>query len=151
MPGVNKVIVLGRVGRDPESRTVGNSKVVSFSLATSETWNDKATGERKERTQWHRVVIWNDGLGNVAKRYLRKGFEVYLEGALETRKYTDKDGAEREITEIVLRQFRGELALVGGRQDEAGREKVAETSHHGARRTASLPSAPEPDADEIPF
>ena len=124
MAGVNKVILLGRLGRDPEARNMpSGGKVVSFSVATSETWNDKASGERKERTQWHRVVIFNEALGGIAERFLKKGSEVYLEGQLETRKYTDKEGAERETTEVVLRQFRGELTLVGGRAsggDEMG-------------------------------
>jgi single-strand DNA-binding protein len=121
MAGVNKVILLGRLGRDPEARTMQNGgKVVSFSVATSENWTDKASGERKERTQWHRVVIYNDALGGIAERFLKKGSEVYLEGQLETRKYTDKDGAERETTEVVLRQFRGELTLVGGRASGGG-------------------------------
>ncbi len=123
MAGVNKVILLGRLGRDPEARTMQNGgKVVSFSVATSETWNDKASGERKERTQWHRVVIYNEALGGIAERFLKKGSEVYLEGQLETRKFTDKDGAERETTEVVLRQFRGELTLVGGRGSSDGGE-----------------------------
>jgi single-strand DNA-binding protein len=124
MAGVNKVILLGRLGRDPEARNMpAGGKVVSFSVATSETWNDKASGERKERTQWHRVVIFNEALGGIAERFLKKGSEVYLEGAMETRKFTDKDGAERETTEVVLRQYRGELTLVGGRnsgESEAG-------------------------------
>lgn len=116
MAGVNKVILLGRLGRDPEARSMpSGGKVVSFSVATSETWNDKASGERKERTQWHKVVIFNEALGGIAERFLKKGSEVYLEGALESRKFTDKDGAERETTEVVLRQYRGELTLVGGR------------------------------------
>ncbi len=120
---VNKVILMGNLGRDPESRTLQNGgKVVTFSIATSETWSDKASGERKERTQWHRIVIFNDRLGEVAERYLKKGRKVYIEGALETRKFTDKDGQERETTEVVLKQFRGELVLLDNRQDEAGGE-----------------------------
>lgn len=151
MAGVCKVILLGRLGRDPEVRTnqQGN-KIVSFSVATSETWKDKTSGERKERTQWHRVVIFNEALGSVAERYLTKGSEVMLEGQIETRKYTDKDGAEKEITEIVLRQFRGELTLVGGRQeDRNGDERPAST----ARRSSSKPT-PEKYSDlddDIPF
>ena len=120
---VNKVILMGNLGRDPESRTMQNGgKVVTFSIATSETWSDKASGERKERTQWHRIVIFNDRLGEVAERYLKKGRKVYVEGALETRKFTDKDGQERETTEVVLKQFRGELVLLDSRQDEGGGE-----------------------------
>ncbi len=113
---VNKVILVGNLGRDPESRTLqSGSKVVNFSIATSETWNDKASGERKEKTQWHRIVIYNDRLGEVAERYLKKGAKVYIEGALETRKFTDQSGAERETTEVVLKAFRGELVMLDGR------------------------------------
>lgn len=113
---VNKVILVGNLGRDPEARNMQTGgKVVSFSVATSETWNDRASGERKEKTQWHRVAIFNERLGEIAEKYLRKGSKVYLEGSVETRKYTDKDGQERETTEIVLGRFRGELTLLDGR------------------------------------
>ena len=113
---VNKVILVGNLGRDPESRTMqSGGKVVTFSIATGETWTDKASGERKERTQWHRIVIYNDRLGEIAERFLKKGAKIYIEGALESRKFTDKDGAERETTEVVLRAFRGELTMLDGR------------------------------------
>lgn len=113
---VNKVILVGNLGRDPESRTLqSGSKVVNFSIATSETWTDRASGERKEKTQWHRIVIFNDRLAEVAERYLKKGAKVYIEGALESRKYTDQSGAERETTEVVLKQYRGELVMLDGR------------------------------------
>lgn len=113
---VNKVILVGNLGRDPEARNMqSGGKVVSFSVATSETWNDRASGERKEKTQWHRVAIFNEKLGEIAEKYLRKGSKVYLEGSLESRKYTDKDGQEREITEVVIGRFRGELTLLDGR------------------------------------
>ena len=145
MAGVNKVILLGRLGRDPEARTMQNGgKVVSFSVATSETWNDKASGERKERTQWHRVVIYNDALGGIAERFLKKGSEVYLEGQLESRKYTDKDGAERDITEVVLRQFRGELTLVGGRANSEGGEMAGGAGGYAPRERAAAPAARAP-------
>ncbi len=141
MAGVNKVILLGRLGRDPEARTMQNGgKVVSFSVATSETWNDKASGERKERTQWHRVVIYNDALGGIAERFLKKGSEVYLEGQLEARKFTDKDGAEREITEVVLRQYRGELTLVGGRASSDGGEMGGGGGGYAPRERAAAPA-----------
>ncbi len=118
MSGVNKAIILGRLGKDPLVRSMNNgSEVVSFSLATSEQWQDKNTGERKEATEWHNVVIFNEGLGGVAKRFLRKGSEVYIEGQLQTRKWTDQSGNDKYATEIVLRQFRGELKLIGGRGD----------------------------------
>ena len=113
---VNKVILVGNLGRDPEARNMqSGGKVVSFSVATSETWNDRASGERKEKTQWHRVAIFNEKLGEIAEKYLKKGSKVYLEGALESRKYTDKDGQEREITEVVISRFKGELTLLDGR------------------------------------
>jgi single-strand DNA-binding protein len=124
---VNKVILVGNLGKDPESRTMtSGSKVVSFSLATSESWNDKASGERKEKTQWHRVAIFNEKIGEIAERYLKKGMKVYIEGSIESRKYTDKDGQEREITEVVLPRFRGELTMLdtkgGGGGDSYGNE-----------------------------
>jgi single-strand DNA-binding protein len=113
---VNKVILVGNLGRDPEARNMqSGGKVVSFSVATSETWNDRASGERKEKTQWHRVAIFNEKLGEIAEKYLRKGSKVYIEGSLESRKYTDKDGQEREITEVVIGRFKGELTLLDGR------------------------------------
>ncbi len=113
---VNKVIIVGNLGRDPEVRSFPNGgKVVNLNVATSETWRDKASGERKERTEWHRVAIFNEALGKIAEQYLKKGSTVYLEGQLETRKWQDQSGAERFTTEIVLRQFRGELTLLGGR------------------------------------
>jgi single-strand DNA-binding protein len=118
---VNKVILVGNLGRDPESRNMqSGDKVVSFSVATSETWNDRASGERKEKTQWHRIAIFNQKLGEIAEKYLKKGSKVYLEGSLESRKYTDKDGNERETTEVVLSKFRGELTLLDGRGGEMG-------------------------------
>jgi single-strand DNA-binding protein len=118
---VNKVILVGNLGRDPEARNMpSGGKVVSFSVATSESWNDRASGERKEKTQWHRVAIFNERLGEIAEKYLRKGSKVYLEGSVETRKYTDKDGQERETTEIVLGRFRGELTLLDSRGGGSG-------------------------------
>jgi single-strand DNA-binding protein len=121
MAGVNKVILVGNLGRDPEARSMNNGgEVVSFSVATSETWNDKQSGERKEKTEWHNVVIFNENLGRIAKQYLRKGSTCYLEGAMQTRKYTDRDGHEKSTTEVVLQRFRGELVLLGGRGGEGG-------------------------------
>ncbi len=113
---VNKVILVGNVGRDPEVRTMQDGgKVVNFSIATSETWNDRASGERKEKTEWHRVVVFNDRIADVVEKYVRKGKSVYVEGALQTRKYTDQSGAEKQTTEVVIGKFRGELTLLGGR------------------------------------
>ena len=120
---VNKVILIGNLGKDPEVRRMTSGEpVVNLSVATSETWRDKASGERKERTEWHRVVIFNENLAKVAEQYLRKGAKVYLEGALQTRKWTDKEGAERYSTEVVLQQYRGELTLLDGRQGAGGAE-----------------------------
>jgi len=168
MAGVNKVILLGRLGRDPEARTMqSGGKVVSFSVATSESWTDKASGERKEKTQWHRVAIFNEALGSVAERFLKKGSQVYLEGALETRKYTDKEGQERETTEVVLARFRGELQLVDSRGGESGgggegggggyapRERAAPAAKPAAR-SGGAPSWDSPKGggdldDDIPF
>ncbi len=110
---VNKVILLGNLGRDPEVRSnQDGSKIVSFSVATTESWRDKATGERKDRTEWHRVVVFNPNLADVCERYLKKGAKVYLEGQLQTRKWQDKDGMERYTTEVIIPRFRGELALL---------------------------------------
>jgi len=113
---VNKVILIGNLGRDPEVRSFQNGgKVCNLTLATSETWRDRNSGQRQERTQWHRVAIFNDRLVEVAEKYLRKGSKVYIEGQLETRKWNDAQGAERYTTEVVLRQFRGELTMLDGR------------------------------------
>jgi single-strand DNA-binding protein len=118
---VNKVIIVGNLGRDPEVRSFGNGgKVVNLRIATSETWRDKQTGERKERTEWHSVAIYNEALGKIAEQYLKKGSTVYLEGQLETRKWQDQSGADRYTTEVVLRQYRGELTLLGGRDGGGG-------------------------------
>ena len=118
---VNKVIIVGNLGRDPEVRSFPNGgKVVNLRIATSENWRDKQTGERKERTEWHSVAIFNEGLAKIAEQYLRKGSTVYLEGQLETRKWQDQSGADRYTTEIVLRQYRGEMTLLGGRGDSGG-------------------------------
>ena len=163
---VNKVILIGRLGRDPETRTLQNgSKTTSFSIATSETWNDKASGERKEKTQWHRIVIWNDRIGEIADKYLKKGSMVYIEGQLESRKFTDKDGAEREITEVVIQRFKGELTLMDSRQsggegmgDQGGGYAPRERAAAPARAPAARSGAPRWVAprggdmdDDIPF
>jgi len=116
---VNKVILVGNLGRDPEVRRMTSGEpIVNLSLATSESWRDKATGERKEKTEWHRVVIFNENLAKVAEQYLRKGSKIYIEGQLATRKWTDKDGQEKYTTEIVLNRFRGELVLLDARGGE---------------------------------
>ena len=116
---VNKVILVGNLGKDPEVRHSQDGKaIVNLSLATSENWKDKQTGERKERTEWHRVVIFNENLAKIAEQYLKKGAKIYIEGQLQTRKYTDKDGAEKYSTEVVLQNYRGELTMLDGRGGE---------------------------------
>jgi len=118
---VNKVIIVGNLGRDPEVRSFQNGgRVVNLNVATSETWRDKQSGERKDRTEWHRVSILNENLAKVAEQYLKKGSKVYIEGQLETRKWTDQSGAEKYTTEIVLRPYRGELTLLDGREGGGG-------------------------------
>lgn len=118
MSSVNKVIIIGNVGKDPEVRRMtSGDPVVNLSIATSETWKDKASGERKEKTEWHRVVCFNDHISKVIEQYVRKGSKIYLEGSLQTRKWTDKDGAEKYSTEIVLQKFNGSLVLLDGKKD----------------------------------
>jgi single-strand DNA-binding protein len=149
---VNKVILIGNLGKDPEVRRMTSGEpVVSFSIATSETWRDKSSGERKEKTEWHRVVVFNKNLAEVAEKYLRKGSKVYIEGSLQTRKWTDKDGAEKYSTEVVLQNFRGELTMLdtrggegGGGGGGGGRERV------GAGDAPARFQRDEMD-DEIPF
>ncbi|WP_127089403.1 single-stranded DNA-binding protein [Aquabacter cavernae] len=120
---VNKVILIGNLGRDPEIRSFQNGgRVCNLRIATSETWRDKASGERRERTEWHTVAIFNENLVGVAERFLKKGSKVYVEGQLETRKATDNQGAERYFTEVVLRPYRGELTLLDGRSGGGGGE-----------------------------
>jgi len=118
---VNKVILIGNLGRDPEvRRTQSGDPIVHLNVATSENWRDKASGERREKTEWHRVVIFNERLGEIAQKYLKKGSKVYLEGQLQTRKWTDQSGAEKYTTEVVLQRFRGELTLLDGRGEGGG-------------------------------
>ncbi|MEA3039112.1 MAG: single-strand DNA-binding protein [Sphingomonadales bacterium] len=158
MAGVNKVILVGNLGDDPESRSLNNGgEVVNMRVATSETWKDK-DGNRQERTEWHRVVIFNENLGRVAKSYLRKGSKVYLEGQIQTRKWQDQSGADRYSTEIVLQRFRGELVLLdsrggGGGGDDFGGGQESGGFGGGGSRPQSRP-APAFDSDlddEVPF
>ena len=117
---INKVILVGNLGKDPEVRNAQNgTKIVNFTLATSETWNDKASGERKERTEWHRVVVFNERIADVAERFLKKGRKVYVEGSLQTRKWKDQSGQEKYTTEVVIDRFRGDLTLLD-RGEDAG-------------------------------
>jgi single-strand DNA-binding protein len=151
---VNKVILVGNLGRDPEIRTLNSGdKVANLNLATSETWRDRNSGERKERTEWHRVVIFNDNLIKVAENYLHKGSKIYIEGALQTRKYTDQSGAEKFSTEVVLQKFRGELTMLDGRGDGAREGGDAGGFAPGPRAGGSGPRedfSADLD-DEIPF
>ncbi|RZJ38867.1 MAG: single-stranded DNA-binding protein, partial [Brevundimonas sp.] len=113
---VNKVILVGNLGRDPEIRSMPNGdRIANFSLATSETWRDKSSGERKEKTEWHRVSVFNDNIVKVVENYVKKGSTVYVEGSLQTRKWTDKDGVEKYTTEVIIGRFNGQLTMLGGR------------------------------------
>src|SRR6185436_8323620 len=155
---VNKVILIGNLGKDPEIRKLNNGDpVVNLSVATSESWRDKATGERKEKTEWHRVVIFNENIAKVAEQYLKKGSTVYIEGQLQTRKY-EQNGVEKYSTEIVLQKFRGELTMLGGKGDGGGRSYEEEggggfTSKAGGKRSSGGPaeSFNQDLDDEIPF
>ena len=152
MASVNKVTLLGNVGKDPEVRHTQDGKaIVNLSIATSESWRDKASGERKEKTEWHRVVIFNEGLAKVAEAYLKKGSSVYIEGQLQTRKWTDKDGAEKYSTEIVLQQYRGELVLLGGK-DPTVKDTADRPSTAGEYKEAVKRNFPDADlSDDLPF
>jgi single-strand DNA-binding protein len=163
---VNKVILIGNLGRDPEVRRMNSGDaVVSFSVATTESWRDKASGERKERTEWHNVVIFNEALGKIAEQYCKKGSKVYLEGQLQTREFTDRDGNQRKTTEVVLQRFRGELTLLdsrgGGARSESSDERGALESSGGNSFGRSSPMEKRPSGgasrmnemidDDIPF
>jgi single-strand DNA-binding protein len=148
---VNKVILVGNLGRDPEVRTTQDGrKIVNFSVATSESWKDKNSGERREKTEWHRVVIFNENLGRVAEQYLRKGSKVYIEGQLQTRKYTDQAGVEKYSTEVVLQNFRGDLTLLDSRA-AGGADDYAEPAGAPAARAGGFPRSGGDLDDEIPF
>jgi len=166
---VNKVILVGNLGKDPEVRsTQDGTKIVNLTLATSETWNDRASGERKEKTEWHRVVIFNDRVADVAEKYLKKGAKIYVEGSLQTRKWTDQSGQDRYTTEVVIGRFNGNLTMLdtrgsgGGEMGESGggyRERApvaaARPAAAGGGRGGGAPSWDAPKGgdldDEIPF
>jgi single-strand DNA-binding protein len=169
---VNKVILVGNLGKDPEVRsTQDGSKIVNLTLATSDTWNDRASGERKERTEWHRVVIFNDRVADVAERFLKKGAKIYVEGSLQTRKWTDQQGQERYTTEVVIGRFNGQLTMLDGRGGEGGgfgggaeggsgagytpRERTPAAARPAAGARSGGPSWDAPKGgdldDEIPF
>lgn len=147
---VNKVILVGNLGRDPEIRSMPNGdRVANLSLATSESWRDKSSGERKEKTEWHRVSIFNDNIVKVAEQYLKKGSTVYIEGQLETRKWTDKDGVEKYSTEVKVGKFNGVLTMLGGKQDgERSSDRASSDDSYSAPKT----SEPTYDLnDDVPF
>lgn len=158
---VNKVILIGNLGRDPEVRsTQDGMKIVQLSIATSESWKDKMSGERKDKTEWHRVVIFNERLAEVAEKFLKKGSKVYVEGQLQTRKWTDKDGLEKYTTEVVLSRFRGELTMLDGRAEGGGMGGGGyggESSGGGygggggSGRAKAPAGGPDDMDDEIPF
>jgi single-strand DNA-binding protein len=148
---VNKVILVGNLGKDPEVRmTQEGVKIVNLALATSEQWRDKETQERKERTEWHRVVIFNEKLADVADKYLRKGAKVYLEGQLQTRKWTDQSGQERYTTEIVIPRFRGEMTMLDSARSQSTEGELPAYESQAPAAREALPALDQID-DEIPF
>ena len=162
--GVNKVILVGNLGKDPEVKSFSNGgRVANFTIATSESWKDKTTGERKERTEWHNIKIDNDNLIRVVEQYLRKGSKVYVEGQLQTRKWQDRDGNDRYTTEVVVGRFKGELELLDGRRegggsggyggDDYGSPAPSRAPAGGAGGFASKPASSFPDDmdDDVPF
>jgi single-strand DNA-binding protein len=145
---VNKVILIGNLGADPEIRRTQDGKpIANLRIATSESWKDKNTGERKEKTEWHRVVVFNEGLCRVAEQYLKKGSKVYVEGQLQTRKWTDKDGVEKYSTEVVLQGFGGALTMLDG----GGKSDKAEAQQDDFGSAPTKPRATKDDDQEIPF
>ena len=139
---VNTVILIGNLGRDPEVRsTQDGNKIVQLSLATSESWTDKRSGEKRERTEWHRIVVFNDQIADVAERYLTKGAKIYVEGQLQTRKWTDQSGEDRYATEIVLQKYRGEMTMLSSAASQNG----------GTSRSSGGGPAGGDSEDEIPF
>jgi single-strand DNA-binding protein len=157
MSSVNKVILIGHLGRDPETRRLANGDpVVNLRIATGENWTDKQTGERRSKTEWHSVVIFNENLARVAEQYLRKGSKVYLEGQLQTREWTDKDNIKRYSTEIVLQRYRGAITLLDGKsdRDDAAAEESApredKSNSYEAAKNGTRPPKSDLD-DDIPF
>ena len=154
---VNKVILIGNLGADPEIRSLNSGdRVANLRIATSETWRDRSSGERKEKTEWHRVVVFNENIVKVCEQYLRKGAKVYVEGAIQTRKWADASGVEKFSTEIVLQKFRGELTMLDGRGDGAGEGEAGGYNGGFSSGPKAQPSGPREDFsadldDEIPF
>lgn len=149
MSGINKVILVGHLGKDPETRlSQDGNKIVNFSVATSESWKDRTTGERREKTEWHRVVVFNPHLADIAETYLKKGSPVYVEGAMQTRKWTDQSGMEKYTTEVVISRFKGELTLLGSKGGN-GPPAPSSPDDYGTQRNSTVPP---PDLDDqIPF
>ena len=154
---VNKVILIGNLGADPEIRSLNSGdRVANLRIATSETWRDRGTGERKEKTEWHRVVVFNENIVKVCEQYLRKGAKVYVEGSIQTRKWTDQAGVEKYSTEIVLQKFRGELTMLDGRGEGAAEGEAGGYNGGFSSGPRAQSSAPREDFsadldDEIPF
>ena len=155
---INKVILVGNLGRDPEVRSLQDGgKIVNLSIATSERWKDRNSGEQREKTEWHRVVIFNENLARVAEQYLSKGSTVYIEGQLQTRKWTDQQGVEKYTTEVVLQRYRGELTMLGGREPSSISAPPSDGGYGGSASSSSgdLPEPPMASSsvmdDDIPF
>jgi single-strand DNA-binding protein len=147
---LNKVLLIGRLGNDPEiKQTQGGKSFASLSLATSESWKDKSSGEKKEKTEWHRVVIFNEGLVNVVQQYLKKGAQIYIEGQLTTNKYTDSNGQEKYSTQIVLQGFNSTLTMLGGNA-RSGENESSQSSASSALPSDDMSSPADLD-DEVPF
>ena len=161
MSSVNKATILGRLGAEPEVRSLNNgSKVVNLRIATSESWKDKDTGERKEKTEWHQVVIFNEGIAGIAEQYLKKGSQVYIEGKLQTRSWEDQSGQKKYTTEIVLQRYQGELVLLGGNDANEGQsdrpasseDRQTTSQEYSAAKDGGKPANFSQDMDdEIPF
>lgn len=151
---LNKVTIIGNVGKEPEIRSFQNGdRVASFSVATSERWKDKASGEQKERTEWHRISVMNQNLIGVIEKYVKKGSKLYIEGQLETRKWTDKDGQDKYSTEVVLRAYRGEIVLLdrAGSGEGMGNDNYNQDRSYAATGTSGSAAIPADFDDEIPF
>ncbi len=148
---INKVILVGNLGQEPEVKmTTSGSKIVNLNIATSETWRDKQSGERQEKTEWHRVVIFNQGLADIAEKYLHKGSKVYVEGSLQTRKWTDNTGSEKRTTEIVLNNYKGELTLLDNKSSSGNMNQETSSSDASWDSYSDAPSNNDMD-DKIPF
>jgi len=154
MSSVNKVTILGRLGAEPEVRSLNNgSKVVNLRIATSESWKSKETGERKEKTEWHSVVIFNEGIAGIAEQYLKKGSQVYIEGQLQTRKWQDQSGNDRYSTEIVLQRYQGELTMIGGKREgdsQSGQSDRSQSQDYSSAKDGGKQSFQDDMDDEIP-